>query len=67
MTTVNVPDEVLAEAKKVARSASSEEVVVQALKEFAARHDQRKLKELFGTFRDDFLAEHPDATRRGEG
>jgi hypothetical protein len=64
MTTVNIPDDVLAEAKKVSPVASIDELVVRALKEFASNHDQRKLIKYLGTFSDDFMAD--DKSEKGE-
>jgi hypothetical protein len=55
MKTVVVTEDVLEEAKRIARSTSDEQVVEQALREFASRHDQRKLVKFLGTF-DDFLS-----------
>jgi putative antitoxin of VapBC-like toxin-antitoxin system len=57
MTTVKIPDDVLAEAKKVSQIASTDELVVRALKEFASNHDQRKLVKYLGTLSDDFMAD----------
>ena len=54
MRTVNVTEDVLEEAKRIARGASDEQVVEQALREFALRHDQRKLIKFLGTF-DEFV------------
>ena len=56
MTTVNIPDDVLNEAKRVSPNASVDELVVRALKEFANNHDQSQLIKFLGTFSDDFMA-----------
>jgi len=56
MTTVNIPDEVVAEAQRVSHINSVDELVIRALKEFASNHDQKKLIKHLGTFRDDFTA-----------
>ena len=67
MTTVNIPDDVLAEAKRVSHIASVDELVIRALKEFASNHDQHQLIKHFGTFSDDFMADDECESRESRG
>jgi metal-responsive CopG/Arc/MetJ family transcriptional regulator len=57
MISVNVPDEILAEAKRISRIASDDEVIATALREFVSNRDQKKLIKYLGTFSDDFMAD----------
>jgi hypothetical protein len=57
MTSVNSPDDVIAEAKRVSHISSTDELVVKALREFASNHDQSKLIKYLGTFDNDFMAD----------
>jgi hypothetical protein len=49
MTTINVPEDVLAKVVRVSHGATPEQAVIRALEEFAKRHDQSQLIPLLGT------------------
>lgn len=66
-TVVNIPEDVIAEARRVSHIQSTDELIVRALKEFALNHDQRKLIQYLGTFDDDFLADDESQESRGPG
>lgn len=66
MTTINVPEDVLEKAMRVARDSSAEQVVVKALEEYAQRHDQRKLIGILGTFSDEFMKPDPEELEQNE-
>jgi Arc/MetJ family transcription regulator len=51
-TTIDIPDNMLAEAMKYSKAATKREAVLAALEEFNRRRRQAKLVEHFGTFKD---------------
>jgi hypothetical protein len=54
-TTIEVPDDVLQRTMNATGARSPEEAVLKALQDYIARHDQRALIPLLGTFGDDFF------------
>jgi hypothetical protein len=63
MTTIQVPEELLKKAMRVAGEKSSQDVVVEALQEYAARRNQADLIKLLGTFEDFMTPEELDQMR----
>lgn len=66
MTTVSIPDEVLQKAMQVAGARSREQVIIDALTEYARRHDQAALVQYLGTSDGFMSSEELEAMREAE-
>ena len=53
-TTLEIPDEVLTSVLRLSGATSPQDAILEALREYVDRHDQRELIPLLGTL-DDFM------------
>ena len=53
-TTIDIPDDLLQRVLEASGASSPQEAILKAIEGYVARHDQRSLIPLLGTFGDEF-------------